>query len=70
MRTTVFEFRNAIVEAVAELDQCDGSRIGLSEAIDSARNILQTAYGDELDSDVQEFLLENESGDSDAGDDD
>lgn len=63
-RLTDSELRESIVEAVAELDQCDGSRIGQSEAIDAARNILQTAYGDQLDDDVQDFI------DSNAGDTD
>jgi hypothetical protein len=59
-KTTIHDYREAIVEAVAELDRCDGSRIGQSEAIDSARTVLQTAYGDTLDQDVQNFIDESE----------
>jgi hypothetical protein len=60
-KTSVEEYREAIVEAVAELDRCDGSRIGQNEAMDSARSILETAYGDNLDEDVQEYIDENDS---------
>ena len=62
----VDEYREAIVEAVAELDQCDGSRVGQSAAIDSARSVLETVYGDDLDEDVQAFIDDHES----DGDDD
>jgi hypothetical protein len=62
----VDEYREAIVEAVAELAQCDGSRVGQSTAIDSARSVLETVYGDDLDEDVQAFIDEHES----DGDDD
>ena len=64
----VDEYREAIVEAVAELDKCDGSRAGQIAAIDSARNILETVYGDDLDEDVQEFIEESEN-DPDVEDD-
>ena len=56
IRATLSEIKEGICEAVAQLDQCDGSRIGQMEAIDSARIILQTAYGDDLDQDVKDFI--------------
>ena len=65
-KTTIEDYREAIVEAVAELDRCDGSRIGQSEAIDSARTILQTTYGDTLDADVESFIDELEDSEGDA----
>lgn len=60
-KTNVEEYREAIVEAVAELDRCDGSRIGQNQAMDSARSILETVYGDDLDEDVQEFIDDDDS---------
>jgi hypothetical protein len=67
-KTTVTELKEAIVEAVAELDQSDGSRIGTSEAIDNARSILETAYGDDLTEDVQDFLGIGSDSDDDNND--
>lgn len=50
------ELEEAIVMAVAEIDQSDSSRVGLQETLDSVREILGNAYGDELTDDVNEFL--------------
>jgi hypothetical protein len=61
-KTRATELEEAIVQAVCTLDEADGSRIGLTEAIDQARNILHSSYGDDLDLDVQSYLeLEAES---------
>ena len=65
-KTNIQEYREAIVEAVAEIDRCDGSRLGQIEAMDAARSILETAYGDDLDEDVQEYIDDH---DSDSEDD-
>ncbi len=46
---TVKEMKDAIVEAVATLDESNGSRTGTAEAIDAAREILADAYGNEGD---------------------
>lgn len=50
------ELEEAIVSAVAEIDQTDSSRVGLQETLDSVREILGNGYGDELTDDVNEFL--------------
>jgi hypothetical protein len=55
-KATVTELRESIVEAVSLLDESDGSRTGMTQAIDDARSVLQTVYGDSLDEDVREFL--------------
>lgn len=52
----VMEFEEAIVSAVAEIDQTDGSRIGLQNTLDTVRETLAEAYGDTLTDDVNEFL--------------
>ena len=69
-KSTIQDYREAIVEAVAELDRCDGSRIGQSEAIDSARTVLQTTYGDTLDADVESYIDELEDSDGDQSEED
>lgn len=50
------EFEEAIVEAVAAIDQADGSRVGLQETLDSVRETLGDIYGETLTDDVNEFL--------------
>ena len=62
------DLEDGIIEAVAVLDEADGSRTGLTEAIDEARNILQTAFGDTLDSEVESYLSSEENSDEDAED--
>jgi hypothetical protein len=56
LETRVTELEEAIVQAVAEIDQADGSRIGLQEAMDSVRTTFETAYGEALTDDVNEYL--------------
>lgn len=50
------EFEEAVVEAVAAIDQTDGSRVGLQETLDSVRETLGDVYGETLTNDVNEFL--------------
>jgi hypothetical protein len=59
----VIELEEGIAQAVAVLDETDASRIGLQEAIDSARETLADAYGTGFENGVKEYL-------SDGGDDD
>ena len=60
LQETIDRLENGIIEAVAEIDQSDGSRVGLQESMDSARASLETAYGENLTHDVNEFLgIEN-----------
>lgn len=69
--TTIKELKEAIVEAVATLDESDGSRVSTSEAIDTVREILGNAYGPELDDAVEDFLgTETDDEDADADQDD
>lgn len=53
-RTT--EFEQAVVEAIAEIDQTDSNRVALQETLDSVRETLANCYGDTLTDDVNEFL--------------
>ena len=65
------ELEEAIVSAVAEIDSTDSSRVGLQETLDSVREILGNAYGDELTDDVNEFLgLDTVDGEDLTDDDD
>ena len=50
------EFEGSIVEAVAGIDQTDGSRIELQQTLDSVRETLANVYGDSLDDAVAEHL--------------
>ena len=63
------ELEQAIIEASAELDRADGSRIGLQEAIDAAQSVLREAYGDSYDQDVSAHLEEYNSDDDEDSDD-
>jgi hypothetical protein len=56
LRERVSEFEEATVNAVAEIDQSDGSRVGLQTTLDSVREIFANAYGDTLTDDVNEYL--------------
>ncbi len=56
----ITEFEEAIVEAVAAIDQADGSRVDLQETLDSVREIFENAYGESLTADVNEFLTVND----------
>lgn len=64
------ELEEAIVSAVAEIDQSDSSRVGLQETLDSVREILANAYGDTLTDDVNEHLgLETVDGEIEVDED-
>lgn len=52
----VVEFEQAIVQAVAEIDQTDSNRVALQETLDSVRETLSEVYGDTLTDDVNEHL--------------
>lgn len=70
---TVKELKQAIVEAVATLDESDGSRTSTAHAIDVARDTLADAYGDSFDADVEEYLgieTTNDDDDDEAEDED
>jgi hypothetical protein len=56
MRERVSEFEEATVNAVAEIDQSDGSRVGLQTTLDSVRETLANVYGETLTDDVNEYL--------------
>jgi hypothetical protein len=61
--------KEAVIEAVAELDQVDGSRTGMTEAIDSARSILSDGYGLNFEDDLGEFLENEENEETEDSDD-
>ncbi len=56
LRERVSEFEEATVNVVAEIDQSDGSRVGLQATLDSIRETLENVYGDTLTDDVNEYL--------------
>ncbi len=56
LRERVSEFEEATVDAVAEIDQSDSSRVGLQATLDSVRETLANVYGDTLTDDVNEYL--------------
>jgi hypothetical protein len=66
---TVKALQQAIAEAVATLDESDGSRVGMAEAIDDARDTLATAYGPTFEADVADVIASDDS-DDDSDDDD
>ena len=55
-KTPAPELREAIVSAVATLDQSDGSRVSLIESIDNARRTLAEVMPDNFDDLVTEYL--------------
>lgn len=61
---TLKSLKEAVIEAVAILDECDGSRSSSNEAIDAAREILADEYGPEFDDDLAEYA--ETSGEEDA----
>lgn len=56
LNNRIGEFEEAVVSAVAEIDQADGSRVALQETLDSVRETLADCYGDTLTEDVNEHL--------------
>jgi hypothetical protein len=70
LRERVSDFEEATVNAVAEIDQSDSSRIGLQATLDSVRETLANAYGDTLTDDVNEYLgIEGEIDESEEEED-
>jgi hypothetical protein len=70
---TLKQLQSAITEAVALLDEADGSRVGMSDAIDSARDILAEAYGPTFENDVNDAITAldaQDDADDDSEDDD
>lgn len=64
---TLKSLKEAVIEAVAVLDECDGSRSSSNEAIDAAREILADEYGPDFEDDLVEFAETSEGEeDSDA----
>ncbi len=63
------EFEEATVEVVAEIDQCDGSRVSLQETLDSVRETLANCYGENLQDALDEHLgIQGEVGEDDFDD--
>ena len=60
-KTPAPELREAIVSAVATLDQSDGSRVSLIESIDNARRTLAEVMPDNFDDLVTEYLEAEEA---------
>jgi hypothetical protein len=65
----VIELEGGIAQAVATLDETDASRIGLQEAIDSARETLAEAFGTGFENAVEECLSDEDDLDGDGLDD-
>ncbi len=56
----VIELEEAIAPAVATLGESDGTRIGASEAIDSARETLADGYRVGFENAVKEYIGDSE----------
>ncbi len=56
LRKRVSELEETIVEVVAEIDETGGSRVNLQATMDSIRQRLFDVYGENLGSDVDEYL--------------
>ncbi len=56
LRKRVSELEEAIVQVVAAIDETDGSRVNLQATLDSARDTFFNVYGEDLGSDVDEYL--------------
>ncbi len=51
----VSEFENAVELTIAQIDQTEGSRVGLQQTVDSVRETLANVYGEPFaDADAQE----------------
>ena len=66
----VIDLEVSITQAVATLDEADGSRGGMAEAIDSARETLADAYGVGFEDAVSECLSDESDEDDDDSDED
>jgi lipoate-protein ligase A len=56
LRKRVSELEEAIVQVVASIDETDGSRVNLQATLDSTRETFFNVYGEDLGSDVDEYL--------------
>ncbi len=63
----VNDLKEAILDAVVELDSADGSRTSMFTCSDAARDILADVYGEDFESDLAERLQEADS-DEDSDD--
>jgi hypothetical protein len=50
------ELEEGILNSVELLDECDGSRLELTNTLDKVRELLVDSYGDEFQSDFDEML--------------
>jgi hypothetical protein len=50
------ELEEGILNSVELLDECDGSRLELTNTLDRVREILVDSYGDEFQTDFDEML--------------
>ncbi len=66
----VSDLKDAIANAVATLDEADGSRVGMAEAIDSARETLSDAYGRGFEKAVSEYLSDDSDDEEDEDNED
>jgi uncharacterized protein Veg len=74
LRKRVSELEEAIVQVVASIDETDGSRVNLQATLDSTRETFFNVYGEELGSDVDEYLstfvVEEDEDEDDEDDED
>lgn len=61
LKERVSEFEEAFQDAVAEIDQTDGSRIQLQNTLDSVREILENASGESFTDATQAGSVQNPS---------
>jgi len=57
---TLKSLKEAVLDAVAALDDADGSRAGSIEAFDAARELLSEAYGPEFEDDLEESIADQD----------
>ncbi|MFT3745072.1 MAG: hypothetical protein QM785_12365 [Pyrinomonadaceae bacterium] len=55
---TLKNLKEAVLEAVTVLDDCDGSRSALTETVDAVRDILSEAYGPDFEDDLEDYEFE------------
>jgi hypothetical protein len=65
----IIDLEAGIAQAVAILDQSDGSRISTAEAIDDARNVLKDAFSVGFEKAVSEYVDSDNDSDDDSEDD-
>ncbi len=55
----ISSFEDAVETVIAEIDQTDGSRLGLQESLDSIRETLAAAYGEPFINNADEEIKKN-----------